>query len=314
MSDYLIIGNGAAGRKAAEKLRSKNRESSIIVLTDEPFPHYPRPRLSLGYISGEVARDAMFTAPDFYSKNAVSLLFGSVTGVKPELNRVALADGSALSYRALLIASGASAVIPPWEGGGLDGVVILRTMADADNIIRRLEGEETVVVAGGGILGCEIAEAINKRGKKVLILVRGGKDKVGAPALVPEKAVARCDSMVSSGIDVLTDEEVAHLNGDTKLAEVVTAGGRTIKTGLAVVAIGAKPNTAFLKDSGVKTERGVVVGADLRAVGFQNIFAAGDAAEVTGDGKEKQQYGSPWINAAKQGEFAAERMLELLLK
>ncbi|MFA6450399.1 MAG: FAD-dependent oxidoreductase [bacterium] len=311
MADYLIIGNGAAGRKAAENIRNKNSAASVVMITDEPFPFYPRPRLSLGYISGDTARDAMFAVPDFYSKNAVSLLFGAVTAVKPAENLILLADGSSLSYNALLIASGASAVIPPWEGGNLDGVVTLRTMADADNILKRLESVEMAVVAGGGILGCEVAEAINKRGRKTCILVRGGKDKVGAPALVPEKAVARCESMISSGIDVLIDEEVGRLNGSGKLEEVVTASGKTIKTSLVICTIGARANIGFLADSGIKTNRGVIVNAELASPDFPNIFAAGDAAEPTGDGSEKQRYGSPYINAMKQGEYAAGRMLAI---
>jgi len=311
MPDYFIIGNGAAGRKAVERLRSKDRNSSIVILTDEQFPHYPRPRLSLGYISGEVTRDAMFTAPDFYAKNEVSLVFGKATDVRPNENTVTLSDGSKMTYRALLIASGASPVLPPWEGANLDGVVTLRTMKDADDIIRRLEGTETAVVAGGGILGCEVAEAVNKRGKKACILVRGGKDKVGAPALVPEKAVQRCDSMLGKGIDVRTDEEVAKLGGDTKVAEVITASGAVIKTELVIVTIGARSNISFLEGSGIKTGRGIIVDSELKCPDFRNIFAAGDAAEVSGDGKEKQQYGSPWINASKQGEYAADRMLEL---
>lgn len=312
MPDILIIGNGAAGRKAAETIRKANKDASVLMVTDEPFPFYPRPRLSLGYISGEVTREGLYMAPDFYSKNAVSLVFGSVASVHPENNSISLSDGSKLSYKVLLIASGASAFAPPWEGASIDGVVTLRTMADADNIIARLESADSAVVAGGGILGCEVAEAVNKRGKKAIILVRGGKDKVGAPALVPEKAAARCDAMISSGIDVMTEEEVARINGSGKVEEVVTASGKTIKTSLVIVTIGARANTGFLKDSGIETGRGVIVGAELVTPAFPNVFAAGDSAEVTGDGKEKQQYGSPYINASKQGEYAAVKMLELL--
>jgi NAD(P)H-nitrite reductase large subunit len=312
MADCMIIGNGAAGRKAAEKIRSRNSDCSVVMYTDEPFPFYPRPRLSLGYISGEMTRDAMFAAPEFYSKNKVSLIFSSISSVLPEKNSVVLSDGLEVSYKVLLIASGASAVVPPWEGGKLDGVVTLRTMSDADNIIKRLESVDYAVVAGGGILGCEVAEAINKRGKKVALLVRGGKEQVGAPALVPEKASARCDSMISNGIDVMIEEEVGKLNGKEKLEEVVTASGKTIKTGLVVCTIGARANIGFLNNSSVKTGRGVIVNAELAALDFPNVFAAGDAAEVTGEGCEKQRYGSPYINAMKQGEYAAEKMLELL--
>jgi NADPH-dependent 2,4-dienoyl-CoA reductase/sulfur reductase-like enzyme len=310
MADYVIIGNGAAGRKAAEKIRKKDCTSSLTIITNELCPHYARPRLSLGFMSGEVDRDGMFIKPEFYSKNIVSLVFASVVGVEPAHNRIKLGDGSVLNYGKLLIASGASPVVPPWEGGTLEGVATLRTLRDAEDIIRRSEGAETVVVAGGGILGCEAAEALRKRGRDVKILVRGGKDKVGAPMLVPEKAIARCETMVENGIDVVINDEITRVTGDGKVEEVVTSGGRTIKTNLIVVTIGARANIGFLEGSGIKCGRAVIVDAELRCPDFPNIFAAGDAAEVTGDGKEKQAYGSPWINATKQGDYAAERMME----
>jgi NAD(P)H-nitrite reductase large subunit len=314
MSDYLIIGNGAAGRRAAEKIRAADAKGSIMVITSEDCPYYARPRLSLGFISGELERDAMFIAPDFYPKSAVSLIFGCVDKVDAARNRVLMSDGSELVYGALLIASGASPVLPPWEGVSLDGVVTLRTLRDAEDIICRSEGSETVVVAGGGILGCEIAEALHKRGKQVKLLVRGGKEKVGAPALVPEKAMARCDAMLAAGIDVVINDEVSGLKGNGKVEEVLTSGGKTIACGLVVATIGAKANIGFLDGSGIKCGRGVIVDADLRCPDFANVFAAGDAAEVTGEGKEKQVYGSPWINATKQGDYAAAKIIELFAK
>ncbi len=310
MADYLIIGNGPAGRKAAETLIAKAPGKTVLMITDERCPHYPRPRLSLGYLSGEVQRDALFTAPDFYSRKGVSLLFGRVARVSPEAGRVELDDGSVVSFGKLLIASGASPTVPPWEGGTLDGVMTLRTVFDADRIIERVDPVEAAVVAGGGILGVEVAEAIRKRGKKVALLVRGGKDKVGAPSLDPEKAVNRCDKMIGGGIEVMCGEEVARLEGENgALKRVVTSSGNVLDTSVLVVAIGARSNISFLSGSGIATGRGVVVDSELRSAA-RNVFAAGDCAEVTGDDVAKQQYGSPYINASKQGEHAAMRMLE----
>jgi NADPH-dependent 2,4-dienoyl-CoA reductase/sulfur reductase-like enzyme len=312
MADFVIIGNGIAGRKAAETIRNKEHCGSILMITDELCPFYPRPRLSLGYISGEVEKDKLFLAPDLYSRKAVSLVFGKVVGVSPKDNRVLLEDGSEISYGSLLIASGASPAPPPWEGSTLDGVVGLRTLADADDIIRRSAEQKTIVVAGAGILGVEVAEALTKRGCAVNILVRGGQDKVGTPSLNPEQAVQRCQKMIDSGIRICTEEEIDRLEGDGKLERVVTKSGAVIETGLCVVTIGTRANLGFLKGSGIETERGVKVDCELKSVSFANVFAAGDSAEVAGDGAEKQRYGSPYVNATKQGEYAASKMIECL--
>jgi NAD(P)H-nitrite reductase large subunit len=311
MADFVIIGNGVCGRKAAELIRKQDNRSSILMITDEPYPFYPRPQLSLGYLAGKVDKDRLFTAPDFYSRNAVSLLFGSVAGLKPVENLALMSDGGTLKYRTLLIASGASPAVPPWEGSKLDGVVSLRTLRDADGILERMAGEENVVVAGAGILGVEVSEALFARGKKVTLLSRGGKEAVGSPALPPEKAVQRCDAMVGNGVNIILDDEVEQLAGNGKLMTVHTKKGLAIESGLLIVTIGARPNTAFLGGSGIATSRGVVVDSELKTA-FDNIFAAGDAAEVTGDGCEKQKYGSPYVNATKQGEYAAGRMIDCL--
>ncbi len=310
MSDYLIIGNGVAGRTAAETLRKKDGDSSIVMVTDERCPFYPRPKVSLRYLSGEVEKDGMFANPDFYSREAVSLVFGKVIRVEPGENHVILKDGTVIPYRALLIAAGASANMPPWRGVDLDGVVTLRTLEDADNILRRMTDVENIVVVGGGILGVEVSEALRKRGKEVTLLVRGGSDKLGSPVLDSEHAVGRYDRMVEQGVNIILRDEVSHFTGDGSLEKVVTKSGRSIETGLAIVTTGARPNIGFLEGSGIETGRGVIVDAELRT-GFPNIFAAGDVAEVVGNGKEEQQYGGPYVDAMRQGEYAAERMFEM---
>lgn len=311
MARIIIIGNGPAGRRAAETIRKETCDVSIVVVTDESCPFYPRPRLTVGYLAGEVDRDALFMKPDFYSKSAVSLLFETVAAVRPESNEVIFEGGGALSYTALLVATGAMSSWPPWEGSGLDGVCTLRTLKDTDDILDRMKGVERVVVSGGGILGVEIAEAARKRGKEVFFLVRKGREAVGAPNLTPEKCEERCGKMEQSGIEVLTRHEIVKFSGTERLEMVHTSTGRTIEAALAVVAIGMKPNICSIKGSGINTNKGIIVDAELRT-NYENIFAAGDVAELCGEGAEKQKYGAPYSAAMKQGEYAAGKILEFI--
>ncbi|HOO57445.1 MAG TPA: FAD/NAD(P)-binding oxidoreductase [bacterium] len=313
MADVLIVGNGVAGRKAAETLRKNGFKGSVVMVTDEMFPFYPRPRLSLGYLSGEVEKDKLFLAPDFYSRNAVSLVFEKVTAIEPENNRLILQDGSGISYRILLLATGASAATPAWEGAELEGVVTLRTLVDADNILERIKTQDTVVVAGAGILGVEAADALRKRGKDVTLLVRGGKEKVGSPTLEPDKAVMKCDELMSEGVNFCFDDEIEKLRGDGGvLSEVVTKQGMSIMTGLLIVTIGARANIKLAEGTGIETGRGIVVDEQLKAVGSGNIYAAGDAAELRDGVRDKHWHGGPYMSAMKQGEFAAGVIAETL--
>jgi len=312
MAEVLIIGNGAAGRRAAETIRKGAPSASILMVTDEPCPFYPRPKLSLGFMSGEIKKEDLFLKPDFYSRNAVSLVFGRVERVDAGARTARILGGSLLSYSYLIFAAGAVANKPRWPGSELDGVVTLRTLADAEDIIRRSEGQSRIVVAGAGILGVEAAEALCKRGANVSLLVRGGKDKVGAPALKPDQAENRCDSMIKNGVNVELDDEVERFEGsDGRLERVVTKCGAEILTGLAIATIGASPDLSYLEGSGIKTARGIVVDSELRT-SSETAFAAGDCAELSGESVEKQQYGSPYMNAMKQGEYAGGRIAELL--
>jgi NADPH-dependent 2,4-dienoyl-CoA reductase/sulfur reductase-like enzyme len=118
--------------------------------------------------------------------------------------------------------------------------------------------------------------------------------------------------MEQLGVKILVQEEIAELVADEfgKLSEVVTTSGMRIQAALAVAAIGVRPNIGFLKGSAVETGKGILVDENLRS-SVPNIYAAGDAAEPHGEAAGQHCGIAPYMNAINQGEFAAQRILEI---
>ena len=113
---YVIIGNSAAGIGAVEGIRQIDKSGEIIVISDEPHHTYSRPLISY-LLLGKVTEETMkYRSDDFYVENHCTLLHGTVTEVKTKTKQVMLADGSKISFDKLLVASGSSAFVPPFEG------------------------------------------------------------------------------------------------------------------------------------------------------------------------------------------------------
>ena len=113
MKQYLIIGNSAAGIAAVEAIRQKDKESKIIVISDEGYSAYCRCLISY-FLAGEVKEDKLLYRPEnFYKDNNVELhLNKKVTRVDPKKNRVICEDKTNFGYDNLLIATGASPKFP----------------------------------------------------------------------------------------------------------------------------------------------------------------------------------------------------------
>jgi len=176
MTKYLIIGNGVAGTKAAITLRSMDPSGEITILSADAHPFYLRPILA-DFASGKVAEAGLAgKRPEFYAQNRLDLrLQVQVTGVDASGRRVHLADGTTLPYDVLLIASSGRPVPASFPGGELEGVVSLKTLADAQALKARLPQARRAVVWGEGLLGLEMARACREAGLEVTYLLRGDR-------------------------------------------------------------------------------------------------------------------------------------------
>ncbi|HXE29278.1 MAG TPA: FAD-dependent oxidoreductase, partial [Stellaceae bacterium] len=153
----VIIGGGAAGFGAAERLRREGYANSIVMVSDDAAPPVDRPNLSKDYLAGSAPEEWIPLRPDdFYSGNNIDLrLKTSVAAIDPRAREVTLASGDKLAYDKLLIATGAAPIRLPLPGADLPHVFTLRSLADSRAIIARAANAKRAVVIGASFIGLE---------------------------------------------------------------------------------------------------------------------------------------------------------------
>lgn len=307
MADLLIIGNGPAAISAAEAIREVDRERGITIVSSEPWPAYTPCFLSR-YLSGEVPREVLFMKDEgFYEELGIEFMPGKVVvSLDTSERRVRLSDGGAITYRGLIIAAGASAIVPSIEGVNGEGVYVFKTLSDVEALKQKTHGTETAVVVGAGYIGLEVAEALNLLGIRVVVVEK--EPQPLARMLAPDMAEVIKEHLMKKGVALYTDESVQEVlrDRDSMPREIRLGGGKTIRADMMVVAAGVRPNIDFLKGSGIQTGKGVLVDATMRT-SIEGVYAAGDIAEIE-IGKERK-INPIHLNAVKTGRVAGSNIV-----
>ncbi|PRD65191.1 NAD(P)/FAD-dependent oxidoreductase [Malikia granosa] len=309
----VIIGAGQAGVQTAESLRAGGYAGRITLLGDEPHGPYHRPPLSKAWLAGEMdGAQLVMRAPEMLARKNIELRTEvKVASIDRAVKQVLLADGSALPYDGLVLATGSTPRSLPLPGGDAAGVHALRSRGDADAISARLalcqEQQRPVVVIGGGFIGLEVAATARKKGLAVTVLEAAPRllGRVLAPALSDWYAALHR----SHGVELVFDARIEALEtaADGSVSGVRLADGRLLPAGLVVVGIGVNANDGLAQAAGLECERGIVVDACCRS-SDPAIVAAGDCtARRLADGSlirlESVQ------NATEQGKSAAAALL-----
>ena len=309
----VIIGAGQAGVQTAESLRAGGYAGRITLLGDEPHGPYHRPPLSKAWLAGEMdGAQLVMRAPEMLARKNIELRTEvKVASIDRAAKQVLLADGSALPYDGLVLATGSTPRSLPLPGGDAAGVHALRSRGDADAISARLalcqEQQRPVVVIGGGFIGLEVAATARKKGLAVTVLEAAPRllGRVLAPALSDWYAALHR----SHGVQLVFDARIEALEtaADGSVSGVRLADGRLLPAGLVVVGIGVNANDGLAQAAGLECERGIVVDACCRS-SDPAIVAAGDCtARRLADGSlirlESVQ------NATEQGKSAAAALL-----
>ncbi|MEW6234119.1 MAG: FAD-dependent oxidoreductase [Candidatus Omnitrophota bacterium] len=286
----VIIGGVAAGTKTAAKARRQDPQAEIVLFTDEEYISYA----GCGepyYVSGDIPKREMLLArtPEQFEELMGIRIFTlhRVSRIDPEKKNIEVKDlrnGAARleSFDALVIATGASPIVPPIPGVQLRGVFTLRTVPDAEDIRERIDSGavKRAVVVGGGFIGLEMAESFVRRGVHVTVIER-------LPQLAPpydaEVASMLLIEARSKGIRVLlntTLEEI--LDDEKKNVRAVKAGGEEIPADLVLLSVGARPNTRLAQDAGIELgPTGAIRVNNRLQTNYPFIYAAGDCTETT---------------------------------
>jgi len=294
MSDTLVVvGGDAAGLSAASKARREDPEMDVVVFEKGQWVSYAACGMPY-YVKGDVAEldDLVALTPEkIREERGIDLRTGhEVVAVDTEGQTVTVAaDGERFdqAYDHLLIGTGASAVVPPFDGTDLDGVFTIHDMDEADAIERYVteEAPESAAIVGGGYVGIEMAEALSARGLDVSLyemLPSVLQPFGGAVADVVE------DHLREQGVDLHLETAVSGFAGEGRVDEVHLDGGESHSADIAVVGVGVKPNVALAEDAGIELgPTGAIATDEYGRTSAANVYAAGDCAEnvhvVTGE-------------------------------
>lgn len=305
----VVVGAGQAGVTAVETLRTEGFDGSVTLLGAEFHPPYERPPLSKGYLTGEEARDKVFSRPDgWYRDHDVDLRTGTrVASLDRSAQAVVTEDGERIDYDGVLLATGSRPRPLDVPGSDLAGIHRLRTLDDSDALKEAIAAGGRLVVVGGGWIGLEVAAAARTAGLEVVVLERGAVPLGGV--LGPQVARVFADLHRDHGVELRTSSGVARFLGTGgRLEAVELSDGTWLEANLALVAVGAVPRTELAEAAGLAVDDGVLVDAHLRTAD-PRVAAAGDIANVDHPVLGRRVRVEHWANANSQGPAAARAML-----
>jgi 3-phenylpropionate/trans-cinnamate dioxygenase ferredoxin reductase subunit len=305
---FIIVGASLAGAKAAQTLRDDGFEGKIILLGDEPVRPYERPPLSKEYLQGEAGLDKVFVHDEgYYREHDIDLRMSThVEALHAENRAVVLSSGEQLAYDAVLLTTGAEPRHLTVPGSDLEGLYLLRTLADSDRLRAAIGDARRVVVIGGGWIGCEVAAAARLAGAEVAIV-----EAAQLPlerVLGPELGAFYRDVHAEHGVQWHLGSGVEELRGTGRVEEVRLADGTVLQADLFVVGVGVTPRTALAEGAGLTLQNGVVTDEFLHA-SAPGVFAAGDVASAWHPLFETHIRLEHWSSALNQGPVAAKNML-----
>ena len=317
MEHVAVVGASLAGLRACESLRTDGYTGRISLIGAEAEMPYDRPPLSKKFLAGEWEADRIrLRKPDDFSALGLDLRLGcAATGFDSASRTLTCADGEELRADGVIIATGAAPRRLPGQPD-IDGVVVLRTLADSLDLRARLAGGTArLVVIGAGFIGLEAAATARHLGCTVTVLEGAPSPLIRGLGVAMGAAVAsvhqRHDVEIRCGIRIVALEG-ASSGGVMRVTGVRLGDNTVVPADVVVVGIGVAPATEWLVGSGLVLDDGIVCDDTLSA-GVPGVYAAGDCArwhnhmfDPHDDAVMRVEH---WTNAAEQGAAAARSLL-----
>ncbi len=283
----LVLGGVAAGTKVAAKLLREDRSCEVTILTKGADISYAGCGLPY-YVGGVIHErgELIVNTPEKFARltGAAVLTRTEAIAVRPgehkvEAKNLQTGEVQDYAYDKLVIATGASPFVPPVQGLDLKNVFVMRTPDDAIALREAVEagGIKRAVVAGGGFIGLEVAENLAAQGVRTTVI--DFAPHVLPNFLDPELCEYVENKMADAGIMPMTGVALEGVEGTEKVEKVLTSK-RGLRADALVLAIGVRPNTAFLEGSGIEMVKGAILTDEFMRTNVEDVYAAGDCAMV----------------------------------
>ena len=302
----VVVGAGQAGSSLVAKLRNSGFDGSITLIGAEPVPPYQRPPLSKAYLLGDMALDRLFLRPEsFYAEHRIDLRLNTrVTGIDRAAHTIAL-NGEVIPYDHLVLATGSDPRrLPASIGGALEGVFVVRDLADVDAMAPHVVEGKRALIVGGGYIGLEAAAVAAKRGLEVTLVEMA--DRILQRVAAPETSDFFRTLHQGHGVTIREGIGLDRLLGEGHVTGARLSDGTEMPVDLVIVGVGITPATALAEAADLEIENGIKVDAQGRT-SDPAIWAAGDCASFPWKDGRIRLESVP--NAIDQAECVAENIM-----
>lgn len=302
---FLIVGAGAAGTAGAAALREKGFGGRIVLIDREPGAGYDRTVLSKFVIAGEMPPDEIPPLRDegFYREQRIERINAEVTSLDTANQTVQLADGQSLSYDAALLATGGTPNPLTLPGADLPQVFLLRSKAQAQQILSAAKPGQRAVIIGDSFIALESASSLRQYGLDVTVLARHAVPFAVQFGEAVGKAIRALHE--ANGVVFHTDGEAAQIEGTTNVEAVRLNNGQRLAADLVLVGIGVSPATDAFAELPMEKDQSLTVDGAMRVT--DGLWAAGDIATFPLNGQPQRI--EHWRLAQQQARIAAANML-----
>lgn len=274
----VVIGNGMAGMRTVEELYKLAPDMyDITVFGAEPHGNYNRILLSPVLAGEKSMEDIMLNTREWYVQHGITLHAGDPVEHIDRRKRVVRAkSGLEVQYDRLLIATGSKPFIIPVPGHQLNGVLAFRDIQDVEQMLAMARNHRNAVVIGGGLLGLEAANGLQRQGMSVTVvhvtdaLMNQQLDKPAASLL--QKALE------AKGLKFMMGAQTEQILGTDRVTGVRFKDGSEIPADLVVMTAGVRPNIDLAKSAGLHCERAIVVDDTLQTYD-PRIYAVGECVQ-----------------------------------
>ena len=278
----VVLGGVAAGTKTAAKLKREHPHDEVVLYTKGSEISYAGCGLPY-YVGGVIQSEAALivnTPQKFAALTGVEVHTGcEIVSMDPNGHTVCTKDQETIGYDKLVLAVGAEPIVPPVVGTELSGVFSVRTPKDAIQIRQYIQDKncKNAVVVGGGFIGLEMAENLMKQGLTVTLMDMASQ--LMPNLLDPEMADYLRRHLVKKGLRILTGTTLKGIQGSDAVCAVESSAG-VQSAELVILAVGIRPATRFLADSGLAMEQGIILTDRQHKTNLEDVFAVGDCAMV----------------------------------
>jgi NADH oxidase (H2O2-forming) len=276
-ADIVVIGGSAAGLTSAITARRHYPDKSILMVRKEEQVLIP---CGIPYIFGTLGGPQKDLIPDaVLEKNDIDLLITETTDIDRE-GKILHTKTGEIGYERLILATGSRPAMPPIPGFELEGVfTIVKDVEYLSELDQWLQTAKDVVVIGGGFIGIEFGDEINRAGDKNVTIVEMLPHCL-ALAYDEEFCIEMEEVLESRGLNIRTSTRVDQIAGDGRVEKVILSGETEIKTDTVIVGVGAVADVDLAKKAGLRIglTGGIAVDRTMKT-SDDNIYACGDCAE-----------------------------------